>query len=157
MFDLTYSLDNHGCANFAVSNGEPSLQISASYLSDALGDFARAARGVLRGMLEVAFQFVCEPGQHRFVIARRDEDILIQIFYLPREFAVRLNKAELVLTAAADVRSFANVAINCLRRVLDEHGEEGYRRRWKNHEFPRQELADLLELRRELAAQRSTK
>jgi hypothetical protein len=157
MFALTYKLDDNGWATAAVSNGDATISVLASYLTDALGDLARAARGLLRGQAEVTFSFVEEPGQHRFVITRRADDLDIKIFHLPRAFASGVEGGRLVFSATSDVRSFANSAINCLRNVLDEVGETEYRRRWRNHDFPRQVLDDLLLLRRESAAVRPAK
>ena len=70
------------------------------------------------------------------------------------ETFARLTRGELVLTADCDPREFATACINCLRHVLDEHGEAGYRERWKNHAFPLQEYRDLLNLRRDRMGRR---
>jgi len=66
----------------------------------------------------------------------------------------RSRHGELVMAVECSLREFASECINCLRRVLDEHGEDGYRQRWKNADFPLREYRDLLESRRELPTAR---
>ena len=147
MFDLTYTLRDHGWATATYGNGEVSFAVNASYLGDPLGDLARAARGLLRGLPQVTFGFIQEPGEHRLVLSRRNDEAEVRAYRLPEMFASGVERGELVLVAPCTVRSFTNTAINCLRHVLDEHGEEEYLRRWKGHPFPMRELDDLLSLR----------
>jgi hypothetical protein len=107
-----------------------------------LGDLARAARGILRGLPQATFSFRQEPGGHRVVVARRDEGVTVNV-YAFRDTSSRARDGDLVLSAECSLGEFATACINCLRHVLDEHGEEGYARRWKNHPFPIQEYRDL--------------
>ena len=80
----------------------------------------------------------------------------MRAFRVPEMFAAGVERGELVLVAPCTVRLFANTAINCLRHVLDQHGEEEYLRRWRGRPFPRQELDDLLSLRRALVVSPSS-
>ena len=151
MLRLSYILHEHGWATASISDGEATVETDVSYLSDALGDLARAARGILRGMPEAAFRFQQEPGEHRFVVSREDDGVRVTVYRLSDTFS-RARTGEPVMVAECSLCEFATECINCLRRVLDEHGEAGYRQRWKNADFPWQEYRDLLELRRELPA-----
>jgi hypothetical protein len=129
--------------------------MTASYLSDALGDFARAVRGLMRGMPEATFSFLDEPGEHRIVLKRDDETVCVTVYWFEEDGA-NLQHGQVVLTAECSVGGLATMTINCLRKVLDTHGEIGYRERWQQHDFPTQEYRDLLELRRaQTAARRS--
>lgn len=153
MLRLSYILQQHGWAAASISDGDATVETDVTYLSDALGDLARAARGILRGMPEVTFSFQQEPGEHRFVVSRHEDRVQLSVYRFPETFS-RSQQGELVMTAQCSLREFATECINCLRRVLDEHGEEGYRERWKNADFPLREYRELLELRRELSASR---
>lgn len=124
-----------------------------SYLSDALGDLARAVRGLLRGMPEATFSFLDEPGEHRFILRRNGDTVGVTVYWFEDDGA-NLQHGELALTAECSVGELATATINCLRKVLDTHGEAGYRERWQEHNFPTQEYRDLLELRREHTAAR---
>jgi hypothetical protein len=153
MLRLSYILHQHGWATASISDGESTVESDVSYLSDALGDLARAARGILRGLPEATFSLQQEPGEHRFVVTREGERVRVEVYRFADTFA-RSKRGDLVLTAECSLREFATECTNCLRRVLDEHGEAGYRERWKNAEFPLHEYRDLLDLRRELSAAR---
>ena len=58
MFELTYTLRNHGWSTATYGIGEVSFTVNASCLGDPLGDLARAARGLLRGLPEVSFGLI---------------------------------------------------------------------------------------------------
>ena len=62
MLRLEYTLHEHGWADASIGNGETVIEFEVSYLSDALGDLARAARGILRGLPSAAVGFQQEPG-----------------------------------------------------------------------------------------------
>jgi len=153
MLDLSYNLGNHGWATACASNGGQHVEMTASYLSDALGDFARAVRGLMRGLSETTFSFLDEPGEHRIIFKRDEETVHVAVYWFEDESA-NLHHGRVVLTAECSVGELATTTINCLRKVLDAHGETGYRERWREHDFPMQEYRDLLELRREHAAAR---
>jgi hypothetical protein len=154
MLHLSYILHEHGSATASVGSGDRKLDIiGVSFLSDALGDMARSARSTLRGMSESTFSFQMEPGEYRFVVSRDGTQVVVRVYHFAESFS-RRQHGELVLTAECSLREFATECINCLRRVLDEHGQAGYRERWKNADFPLREYRDLLELRRELSAVR---
>jgi hypothetical protein len=154
MFELTYTLRDHGWANAEFSNGEAAYSVRASYLGDALGDLAKAARGLMRGLPEVTFSFIEEPGQHRFVVRRSGDDVLIEAFRLPGMFATSVERGESIFLATCSLRLFVDTIITCLRSVLNECGEDEYLRRWKAHPFPRRELEELVSLGREQFAGR---
>lgn len=151
MFDFTYNLENHGWATASASNGDQSVGMTVSYLSNGLGDFACAVRGLIRGMSEATFSLFDEPGEHRVIFKRDGEKVHATVYWFDDEGA-NLPRGKVALTAECSVAELATMTINCLRAILDTHGESGYRERWQRHDFPTQEYRDLLELRRKHAA-----
>lgn len=149
MLSLSYTLNEHGWATASIGNGDITIDLGVSFLSDGLGDLARAARGILRGLPEASFSLMQEPGEHRFLVSRQGDRVRVNAYRFSDTFS-RRQQGDLVLTAECSVREFATASINCLRRVLDVHGEAGYRDRWKRADFPLQEYRDLLDLRRNL-------
>jgi hypothetical protein len=149
MFHLSFTLGHQGwaTASFGDGTGEPT-DVRVSHLSDALGDFARAVRGILRGLTGTSFCFVEEPGSHVFALTRDDDVVRVDVYRSPDTFG-RV-RGEHLLAVTCSPRELANTCINCLRRVVDEHGEAEYRRRWNGTEFPVAEFRDLLDLRRGL-------
>lgn len=102
----------------------------------------------MRGLPETTFSLFDEPGEHRVVLMRDGETVHVTIYWFEEEGS-SLPHGRVVLNAACRVGDLATTTINCLRGVLDTHGEAGYRERWQKHDFPMQEYRDLLELRRE--------
>lgn len=152
MFHLTYTLGQHGWATASFGDGirEP-IEVPVSHLGDALGDFARGVRGILRGSAEMSFCFVEEPGSHVFVLTREDGiNVGVQVYRCADTFGRRRDQR--LLAATCGVRELATTCINCLRHVLDAHGAAEYRRRWRGADFPIGEFHDLLDLRRGLSA-----
>jgi hypothetical protein len=149
MLQLSYILHEHGWATVVVGNGDNSIETEVSYLSDALGDLARAARGILRGLSEATVRLQQEPGEHRVLLTHDGNRVRAEVYRFDDTFS-RSTRGKPLLTAECTLRELATACINCLRHVLDEHGEAGYRLRWKNHEFPMREYRALLDLRREM-------
>ena len=84
-----------------------------------------------------------------FVLTREGGDVVrVNVYRSADTFGRR--RDEHLLAATCGPRELANVCVNCLRRVLDEHGEAEYRRRWRGADFPIGKYRDLLELRRGL-------
>ena len=148
MFQLSYTLGEHGWATAAFGDGatEP-VEVQVSYMSDALRDFARAVRSIVQGFPETSFRFVEEPGSHEFVLTREGSGVRVDVYRSANMFTGR---GERLLSATCGVRELTTTCVNCLRGVLDEHGEAEYRRRWRAGDFPMAEYRELLELRRGL-------
>src|SRR5687767_6757903 len=126
MFELTYTLRDHGWATVQFGNGELTFSVRASYLGDPLGDLALAARGLIRGLPKVTFGFIQEPGSHRFEATRQGDDVFIEAFRLTLLFPSDAERGESVFLATCSLRSFVDTVITCLRSVLEELGEDEY-------------------------------
>ena len=74
--ELIYDLEGAGWAGARISDGSRHCYFSVSYLSDALGDMAKAAVMLLHGSREESFSLQDEPGEHRFILIRGDSDSL---------------------------------------------------------------------------------
>ena len=153
MLRLDYKLHEHGWASAFVGDGSTTVTFDASYLSDALGDLARAVRAVLRGLPESKCAFEQEPGEHRLLFVRDEQVIRITLERLHETFS-RAQRGELLLVTQSEPLQLAEEVLNCLFRVLARHGEDDYLRRWINAPFPSAEYRDLLEIHNELTAAR---
>jgi len=65
MFSFSYQLETAGWSTATVSDGERSVVLTASYLSDALGDLTRAVIALLRGAEQATLTWHEEPGRAR--------------------------------------------------------------------------------------------
>src|SRR5262245_11319228 len=79
MLRLTYILHKHGCAMASIGDGEATIEMDVSFLGDGLGELARAARGILRGLPETRIRFQQEPGEYRFAVSRQDDRVRVTV------------------------------------------------------------------------------
>lgn len=63
--EFHYELTGTGWAECNISIGGSRCELTASYLSDALGDFASAIEDLLRWDTDARARFVEEPGEYR--------------------------------------------------------------------------------------------
>ena len=66
---ITYSLTGPGWAECIITFGKRQCKITASYISDALGDLVRGANAVLDGR-SISFDFAEEPGSYRWSLVQ---------------------------------------------------------------------------------------
>ena len=148
-FTFTYTLGEHGWADadvFAVDN----LRMgSISYLSDALGDLARAAIALFTAHPtdRVAVSWQQEPGEYRWIMHREGDNVHLVI----RHFDDCFNRQEdqegiLRFETTCPWTRLATQVKGQLQQILNEFGEDGYKKRWMEHAFPIEQLKRLEEL-----------
>ncbi len=146
---INYQLAGSGWANAQVSESGRSLEMSASYLSDALGDMAQAAVSLLTGARVVTFSFQDEPGEHQWILTRGEFDALyVRVIWFPKTFGSG-NKADSgteVFACDCAVMDFVGQVFSTLNAVHEDEGVEGYKRRWKNNDFPSKSYQELQKL-----------
>ena len=136
--ELIYDLEGAGWAGARISDGSRHRYFSVSYLSDALGDMAKAAVMLLNGSREESFSFQDEPGVHRFVLTRGDADSLtIRVLWFERTFSGRADRfGEEVFRCECAVLDFVGQVFASLHSIFADRGLDGYMQAWRNHEFP---------------------
>src|SRR5688572_825860 len=82
---LHYDLTGTGWSECRVSIGDSHCDLTASYLSDALGDLAAAVEDVLRWPgVDSQAVFVEEPGEYRWRFLAAGEDrVVVKILEFP--------------------------------------------------------------------------
>jgi len=135
---LIYQLAGAGWADARICDNSRCRDMAASYLSDALGDMARAALQLLGGGREASFSFQDDPGEHRWILSRGEEDSLrIRVLWFDDAFSPRPpERGAEVFTCDCTVLDFVGQVSFVLQNILAEVGVEGYQRRWRNHAFP---------------------
>ena len=149
---LVYQLAGAGWADARISDNSSYRDMTVSYLSDALGDMARAALQLLRGAREASFSFEDEPGEHRWILSRGEADSLrIRILWFEDTFSPpSQERGTEVFKCDCAVLDFVGQVSSVLQTVLADEGIEGYMRRWQHHEFP---LGTFTEIQRLLTPQ----
>jgi hypothetical protein len=147
---VVYSLTGRGWSECTVEIGERRAHLTASYLSDALGDLLSAVVHLVRGANETTASFAEEPGEYRWRFRRVDPDqVWVRILWF-NEFPNKRpdEEGEVVLDGRCRLRTFAGAVLAASQQVLREHGPDGYHRQWGNSEFPlhrQEELKRLLD------------
>lgn len=143
---FSYALVGTGWSECRVAVGEQQAIVSASYLSDALGDVVGAVVRLVEGQPEAGASFDEEPGEYRWRFSRVGADRLrVRILEFPELWGHRPDEeGKTLFEAECRLRTFAGAVLSELQRLLAEYGVAGYRERWVEHEFP---VADMDRLR----------
>ena len=144
-----YRLEGAGWATATLACGDESISMTASDLHDSLRDVASAALAICRGAREVTAVFMDEPGEHHVVFRRLDEDVVeLEVFWHDDWTSWGMKKGEpsRVLRGQTRLAHVRGQVLSALQRIMEEEGPAGYETKWVQHEFPRNELAELSRL-----------
>ncbi len=114
-----------------------------SYLSDALGDLTRAVITAATMPIGSCVQslFADEPGEHRMVIVREADDMIVRI---EQSDGYRSSEGMTVFSARCSYLRLATQVAGQLQQIYNAYGLDGYKAKWIEHDFP---LMKMLELR----------
>ena len=99
---IDYRLTGSGWADCTVRADGKACEISASYLSDALGNLVLAAVAVLAGAHSISVGFDEEPGEYRWAVVRTDNGTLRLTIEPPRVFRRLLGLSHADMTDSED-------------------------------------------------------
>ncbi|MDN3546691.1 hypothetical protein QWZ02_19755 [Kinneretia asaccharophila] len=142
---IEYYLAGSGWAECKVQFGEARCEVSASYLSDALGNLVLAAVAVLAGAHSISVGFDEEPGEYRWAIARSgNNQIDIRLLEFQELWGNRPDaEGKVLMHFAVEPLDFGEAVAAAASRVLEQYGLAGYKDKWVQHSFPSAQL-DLL-------------
>lgn len=146
---LTFSVTSLGPGSITaeLAGDGTHVQLTASYLSDALGDLTRVVIGLLRGAPRARCAWQEEPGEHRWLFERAGNRVHLRVLWFPRTFSKQPDDVgRCVFSTTCTLASFAGQLKSQLDRLLGEHGVEGYQARWKTYPFPMAEYEHLRSL-----------
>lgn len=155
--EFTFILEGAGWAKARLQSGEKLADVTASYLSDALGDLLRAVGKLISGSSEERSSWEEEPGEFRWIFnATEDRTTLRVIWFNSRWHPIfddygRLTRHdELPDDRGQTVFETQEPLVDVVRgieagapAVLREHGRAGYREAWGSGGFPAVELGIL--------------
>ncbi|MGH9802627.1 MAG: hypothetical protein ACRD82_19855 [Blastocatellia bacterium] len=147
---ISYKLTGSGWAECALEIDGQGIVTTASYLSHALESLLQSVVELLNGQADSAASFDEEPGEYRWRFKRIDEQtISIRILWFDKLWGREPDeKGQFVFEATCRLRTFAGAVLSASQQLFAEHGFEGYKLKWVEHDFPL-ELQD--ELKRLLA------
>lgn len=142
---MTYRLSGTGWADCTVCVDGRKADVSASYLSDALGDMARATVAMLKGADETKFSFTEEPGEFRWILRTTGQGrVCVRILWFDEMWGGKPDDlGKLVWEAECPMSDFGSAVLGVLQGLLDELGLEGYRDTWVQNEFPLESLRQM--------------
>ncbi|MBW8846127.1 MAG: hypothetical protein JF607_14270 [Burkholderiales bacterium] len=142
---IDYELTGSGWARCSVRVDSQHCELSASYLSDALGKLVLAAVAVLAGAHSISVGFDEEPGEYRWNVVYLDNALvrltLLEFDELWGNQPDAEGRSLLIVTCSP--LTFAKAVRAAAETVLKAHGVAGYKERWGQHDFPSQQLALL--------------
>ena len=148
-FSFSYKLSGCGWADASVSSGGSALTMTVSYLSDALGDLARAVISLLseHAVGKVICSWQDEPGEYRWMMLREGDAVRVQIVMFDDCFSRKdCAKGRRLIRWECSLLRLATQVKGQMHQLLNDLGEDGYKERWVNHDFPMQEFMRLSEL-----------
>jgi len=137
-FSINFTLDGAGWATCIVSSGDAHCEITASYLSDALGDLVRAALATLSDGNPVSLSFDEEPGEFRWLLEQLPSNLLVvRILGFPELWGDRPDsEGKSLFRAEVTTIDFGKAVQAAAATVLEKHGVKGYAKSWIQHSFP---------------------
>lgn len=154
-FTFTFTLLEHGWAKAQVASMDKVQPLSASYLSDALGDLARSVIRLFSATEPetITCSWQEEPGEFRWIMRRFGDSIRLQIrMFADTASRKRDEEGSLLFETQCSLLRLATQVQSQLYHVLMEFGEEGYLLRWMKYPFPKSEYQQLTGLIQQHAA-----
>lgn len=141
-FSIDYRLAGSGWADCTIRADGRECEVSASYLSDALGNLVLAAAAVVAGAHSISVGFDEEPGEYRWSVVRTDNGTArVSVLSFQELWGNRPDaEGESMFSWTCSPIDFGRAVRDAAEAVLKEHGLVGYKERWVEHDFPSQQL-----------------
>ena len=132
MIRFELNLTGHGWVECVISNGERGATVTASFLTDAIGEFVSVVQSLPTASAGTC-DFAEEPGCYRWHFERDGDKVRI---------AVRWNDEQssnwhLRFECECGLIDFVRAVDSALARNLEELGEQGYQQLW-GYRFPKE-------------------
>lgn len=141
---ISYRLTGPGWSECTLSAGDDACVVSASYISDPLGDLARSTIAMLNGGYDQTVTFLEEPGEYQWRLRRMEHELHIQVLWF-RDWTELIGESggEVRMDSLVRWQDFVMAVYAALGDVLFHWGIDGYRAAWVNADFPLEEFARL--------------
>jgi hypothetical protein len=143
--DFELRLTHTGWMEAKLTSPEQEIFVSATPLSDAPAELARAILLLLEGSSEARCSWQEEPGEYRWLFTRQGGAVRLTLLGFLDPFS-RLDDShgECLFQGECDLRWFASRLQQQFHYFLATVGEEGFQREWR-YPFPALELRRLEE------------
>ena len=142
--EFDFKLVGTGWARARLAVGSKSVELTASYLGDALGDLLAAMSLLVAGEPEARFSWDEEPGEYRWIVSCADDVARTRVLAFEHlRGHTSDDEGRELFNGSCSLRALIAAVARAAHDVLDEWGIEGYRLRWVEHDFPAHELDQL--------------
>jgi hypothetical protein len=142
-FFFEFKLLEYGWADAVLGDEKAWVDLTASHVSDALGDLVRAARNSLVAN-EAECSWDAEPEEFRWIFWREGENTRLTVLTLDDAMAkLPRESGRVIFETIASAIEVARVIERGARDVLEKFGTDGYRKRWWTFPFPSDNLDQL--------------
>jgi len=139
-FSLTYDLEDAGWAMARIEDDSAHFDITVSYLHDSLAQLAEAAISLNNGNKSASVIFMDEPGEvHLLLDVKTKEEVLYELRWFDDWTSWNMHPADDYKTfhsGQTSLREFTASVRNQLEEILKTYGEQGYKERWIENDFP---------------------
>ena len=136
--ELSYRLVGTGWSEASLTLGDREVRLTASYISDALGDLLEAVRRLSEVAEVVRVSWEEEPGEYRWLLQREGSGVDIRILtFGDFEDHEADDMGQEMIQGRVTLDALVRVVAAAARDVLETHGESGYKERWDQHPFRR--------------------
>jgi hypothetical protein len=144
---ITYELVGTGWSRCTIRADGNEVELTASYLSNALGQLVLSAIAIITGFRQTSFSFDEEPGESRWVLETVDINVIeLSVFEFEELWGNKPNRdGTQLLALSLRPITYARAVCAAAHAVLAEYGADGYKQKWSEHSFPERELEILVE------------
>jgi hypothetical protein len=143
---LTYTVHEAGWATVAIACGSATVEMSASYLHDSLRDLLSGAKAIASGASDVTVVFMDEPGEHHLNVRRlAGGRVTFEVNWFDdwQNWGFGGSSGKTVLSCETTIAHLHGQVLSAARAIIDGYGIEGYRQKWRAHDFPVAQYEDL--------------
>lgn len=145
-----YALEGSGWATATLKARGVSVKLTASYLSDALGDLLAAVVRLMEGADQATCTWQEEPGEYVWEFHRYGGQLHLRV--IGADFLPGFGKADtdarngVQVDVQEKLRGVVTPIVQAAEDVLDRHGVKGYKKLWVLAPFPEKTLAQAKRL-----------
>lgn len=142
--EFNYELVGTGWAAARIACDGETADLTASYLSDALGDLLLAAWTLTEGDTDARCSWDEEPGEYRWLLHREDGHVDVRVLWFDELWGHQPDdQGRTVFHARPTLRSLLHALATGAGAVHQRHGTDGYRDKWVDHDFPADTLTAI--------------
>ena len=120
------------------------VELTASYLSDALGDLLLAVWMLTEGEVDARCSWDEEPGEYRWLLHRDGDDVDLRVLCFDELWRNRPDdEGRTVFSTRVHLRPLVEAVAGAAATVQQTYGHDGYRTKWVDHDFPAETLDRL--------------